>query len=440
MANNVFPHFKVITETNCLAPRLENLVEQVPYSGFREAMGNLIAIRKSLRMLSAAGRISEISNWQQYCEALCWINGEAPLTTWYPVAQIDDYRQIDEATANSFNSYVASLKSTLNGQPTYTQTQLYVAAIESKLVDDIVHEQIEPLRTDFDSAMTEGRTNLISSLEELQSQKALDLNTSFNTQLQDIHVAKDGAIAEFTQARALADWSEFYEERVKEYELALYGKPWPTNAMRKKYKSYRKFRNGLPKSNTWQSDLAGVPVGESSVSAFVKGSVRCISKGMPIVRSKARSYSGKRTMWFSLLVASVLLVVLVNLASVYDIHSFLGIDPTKLRPTHEDTQLFAKIATYVALFAIPSLGYSFANKNYRIYSNILEQYRHRAIVAKTIQGVLKQEHDDSTKDIRQQLTAVAAIAMFEQKTIGHLTKNEANSTSVLDLITAFKQS
>lgn len=59
----------------------------------------------------------------------------------------------------------------------------------------------------------------------------------------------------------------------------------------------------------------------------------------------------------------------------------------------------------------------------KVYSNLEEQYRHKALVAKTIQGLLKSiESGDVTVDaeLQQKLREEAAKAIFSQKSIGHL--------------------
>jgi len=74
-----------------------------------------------------------------------------------------------------------------------------------------------------------------------------------------------------------------------------------------------------------------------------------------------------------------------------------------------------------------------------IYSNLLEQYNHREVVAQTIQGILaKPRGDEDDEKVRHELANVAATALFEQKTVGHLSKNESNSASFLDILRLFK--
>lgn len=431
MALDAFPRLKEINESNFLRPQPNNLAKNTSFQSFRDALATLSSLKKPLQLLHATGRLGEITNWQQYMEALRWLNGETALSQWVSVQQIDNYKAADEGLAENFNGFVTSLRNHLNGQLPFQQAQMYVAAVELKIVGDIVQEEISPLQAEFDQTLDENRSSLIASLEKLQSQKQSDLSKVFGEQLQNIKVEKDNAIAEFTQARALANWSDFYAERVGSYEHLLYGKRWPTNAVKRKYHSWRAYRRTVPSPGFWNFKHA-------SITAFMMGAGRCIVRALSIIGTKLYAYAGRRTAWFTVLVIGIAAIIIANVASVYDVHSILGVDPTKLRPEHNDTQLFAKIAIYIAFFAVPALGYSFANKNYRIYSNILEQYRHREVVAKTIQGILAQPSDESNADIRKELTNVAAVALFEQKTTGHLTKNEANSTSVLDIAKIFR--
>lgn len=101
----------------------------------------------------------------------------------------------------------------------------------------------------------------------------------------------------------------------------------------------------------------------------------------------------------------------------------------------EDNLLVAKLSAFLGFVLVPSLGYAAANKNYRIYSNLLEQYRHRATVARTLQGILRSVSEgEDNKDIRQSLAAVAAAAMFELKTVGHLTKHDGGNTPFTEVM------
>ncbi len=84
------------------------------------------------------------------------------------------------------------------------------------------------------------------------------------------------------------------------------------------------------------------------------------------------------------------------------------------------------------------IAYSYANKQLKVHQNLYEQYRHRAVVAETIEGiiaaVIKTKNGTlpagETPSVIEQsqletLVRVAATAMFENRPIGHLSTKEA---------------
>ena len=91
------------------------------------------------------------------------------------------------------------------------------------------------------------------------------------------------------------------------------------------------------------------------------------------------------------------------------------------------------------------LGYSFCTRQLKIHQNLLEQYRHRAVVARTIEGVVgavvRSQADNADTEITQQelqeLVKVAAIAMFEYRPIGHLSAKESTSP-IMEVVNTFK--
>ncbi len=73
--------------------------------------------------------------------------------------------------------------------------------------------------------------------------------------------------------------------------------------------------------------------------------------------------------------------------------------------------------------AISLLRYQHYSRLVKVYSNLEEQYRHRSLVARTIQGLLKSIETQSVEfdaALLQQLRQEAAKAIFTQKPIGHL--------------------
>lgn len=420
--------YSSIDESNYLEPKIENFLNMTAPESFHEAIRQMIAIRDVLRVAKKIERLGEISYVDFYMHAVQWLNKQVPLTNYVSIAQLNDNSQIDDALAGSFNSYVNSLRNNLANQALYTQIQIMYGVIENKVVNDISNKITTPLENEFTQHLATSKNDVSESMNLTKQENEAQLSRQFNDQIEAVRNAKENAIAEFEQARALANWSSFYAEKTLAYRAAVQGKDWPENAIRRKYISFRSYRKSLP----WKVRL-------KTLLQFRHGAARCAGTGISILCSKAISYLGKRTFWFICLAMAVAIAILVNVASIYELRDILGVDLSKLRPVHNDTQLFTKIFIYVGLFLIPTLGYSFANKNYRIYSNLLEQYSHREVVARTIQGILARPRgDEDDEKVRKELANVAATALFEQKTIGHLSKNEANSASILDIVRLFR--
>lgn len=423
-----FRRYPSIDESNYLEPKIEHFLNLTAPDAFHEAVRRMISIRDVLRVAKTIGRSSEISRANYYMHAVQWLNKQISISNYVAVPRISDNSQIDDAMANNFNSYMGVVHNKLISQALYTQIQIMHGVIENKIIGDVANKITTPLEDDFTRHLANSKNDVTESMNRTKQENESQLSGQFHEQIEAVRIAKENAITEFEQARALANWSSFYAEKTLSYRTAVQGKSWPEGAVRRKYVAFCTYRKSLP----WSLRI-------KTLFQFRYGFMRCVSVGMSILYSKATSYLGKRTFWFLCLMLAVFMAILINVAPVYDLNSILGIDLSKLRPAHNDTQLFAKIFIYIGFFLIPTLGYSFANKNYRIYSNLLEQYSHREVVARTIQGILARPRgDEDDEKVRQELTNVAATALFEQKTIGHLSKNEANSVSILDIARLFR--
>lgn len=421
-------HYAEITEANALDPKIENFLNLNYHASFQEAIHNLVEIRKVLSVANSITRISEITYWQQYVQAIQWLNKQTALTNFISVQQIAEYTDIDENISNNFNSYVSQLKSYLGGQALFQQIQIMQGVIQNQIISDVSDSITTPLTDDFNRHLLDSKRDVTESMDKTKQENESQINKLYNDQIESIRGAGQNAISQFEQARALANWSEFYAQKVSAYKKMVYGKGYQQRFLHDKLASFRLYRKSLD----WKTRLMTLPQVRHGVAC-------CASEVGSYLLSRFTSYSGKRTFWFSLLALGVLGTIFINVASIYGVNNLLGIDFTKLRPTHNDTQLFAKIFVYIGAFLIPTLGYSFANKNYRIYSNLLEQYSHREVVAQTIQGILaKPRGDEDDEKVRHELANVAATALFEQKTVGHLSKNESNSASLLDIIRLFR--
>lgn len=421
-------HYAEITEANALDPKIENFLNLNDHAGFQEAIRNLVEIRKVLSVANSITRVGEINYWQQYVQAIQWLNKQIALTNFISVQQIAEYTDIDENVSNKFNSYVSQLKSYLNSQALFQQIQIMQGVIQNQIISDVSDKITTPLIDDFNRHLLDSKRDVTESMDKTKQENESQVNKLYNDQLESIRGAGQNAISQFEQARALANWSEFYAQKVSAYKKMVYGKEYQQRFIHNKLASFRLYRKSLD----WKTRLR-------TLHQVRHGVARCASEVSSYLLARFTSYSGKRTFWFSVLALGVLGTIFINVASIYGANNLLGIDFTKLRPTHNDTQLFAKIFVYIGAFLVPTLGYSFANKNYRIYSNLLEQYSHREVVAQTIQGILaKPRGDEDDEKVRHELANVAATALFEQKTVGHLSKNESNSASLLDIIRLFR--
>lgn len=426
---NPFRRYASIDSSNYLQPKIENFLDRQAPESFHQAIRTLVNLRDVLRVAETIGRIGEIPNIQYYEQSVQWLNLQTGLGTWGSVPRIGSYDEITEEIANSFNSHVSATSSQITNQALFQQIQIMQGVIQNDVINHIKNNVTEPIEADFNRFLIDSRTSVIEKLDESHGQKESTLSTLFQTQLEEIRKTGQDAISSFEGARALANWSKFYADRVDVYVEALHGINWPVNAMSSKWHSFTRHRRSLSPKLRLQTCLQ-----------FRHGLWRNIRRGISIIFSKLNSYSGKRTIWFTLLSLGVLVFIFLNLVSIYGAgEPIFGIDFNKLRPQHNDTQIFAKVSVYLAVLLIPTLGYSFANKNFRIYSNLLEQYRHREVVAETIQGILARPRGDDTDEaVRKELANVASTALFEQKTVGHLSKNESSSASLMDIVRLFR--
>lgn len=421
-------NYSTIDGINYLDPKIENFLELDAPESFKNSINVLLPIRNALRVAKTIGRIGEIPTTEYYMQTIQWLNKQMALGAWIGVPQLTSYNDITEDVASNFSGHAANVLSNLVNQSLFQQIQLMQGVLENTIVQGIIDDIEAPIEENFKQTLRDEQSAVTVSLDATQEEKARQLTALFNEQMQQVRTAGSDATSSFEQARALASWSEFYAGRVHQYELALYGKVWPVNATARKLSTYRKYRKSLSMKERARTILA-----------TIIAALRCLRQGWAIVYSKISSYSGRRFLWFVLIALSIILIMAVNLLSIYGTKTFLGINVAPLKATHKDTLLFAKAATYLAVLFIPTIGYSFANKNYRIYSNLLEQYRHREIVAKTIQGILARPRgDDDDEAVRKELANVASVALFEQKTVGHLSKQEANSASIIDILRTFR--
>ena len=157
--------------------------------------------------------------------------------------------------------------------------------------------------------------------------------------------------------------------------------------------------------------------------------IKNILSAISILWSKISSLAARRTYAFFALVIVAGAMVIMPILSIF------GYIQSSLFDTSDPVQWLSKLALWLPAVVIFSIGYSFTTKNYRIYANMLDQYFHRRAVAKTAQGIiLGVESSEANKEFRSAMTSAAAVALFEHKVTGHLSKKEVESLGLLDVL------
>lgn len=429
---------------------LENRPQQ-----FYDAIRELQTMREGLIVAQQGGLINQIeSGFNFYKLALDWLRLNTAINQGVAVSAITTYDDINESVAVSFYQYVEWLRNNyLAGQALYQNIQIRLG--EAKL-DKLrtLDLRAEEVTEEFRESLHESQTKLAESTDSRNRELSEQLDTRFNTQKEAINQARVDAVNEIKQAQSLTIWHEAYEENIRIYTKKLEGINWKSldwrgrvanlRARKDKIIAYKKTYKvdikNLLKFNFEESKTELKLIGYV-ISRALKFFVIAIFRSSEYLFSKLfLSVRGQRLSWFVLLGVilvgqSLVFLSLLLKGTVVDITLSGIVDGSVLKTLASSEFIFAKISIYIGLILVPSIGYAFANRNYRIYSNLLEQYRHRATVAQTLQGILRYvDESENNKDIRMSLTTVAAVAMFEMKNVGHLTKRDGDTLPVGEII------
>lgn len=203
------------------------------------------------------------------------------------------------------------------------------------------------------------------------------------------HAAKEAqqVSAEVKAAVSIRDWSEYYEARCTELKAGIHGD--------KKKKTWRR--------PSWSLGLQGA-----------------------------------RRVWVVLLFIT-LVTYAIGAFLIFKGEGIFKVSSNEPANLTGFSRYFLGLTLYGVLAGV-FIGYSYSTRQLKIHLNLLEQYRHRAVVAKTIEGVISAvvktkegampAGEESVIDQNQldQLVASAASAMFEYRPIGHLSTKEGNSS------------
>jgi hypothetical protein len=233
----------------------------------------------------------------------------------------------------------------------------------------------------------------IRSIDDKTQSTLKEIDTKFdetrNQINSELETATADKVAKIKTVEASKDWSQHYESRCEELEGLIKGEKKIKNQKGKKDK---KGKMGL---------------------------------------------QTQRSLWYVALVSTFMLYAVVALLIIHGWKIF-KISSDLDQVLNGFGKYFIGLTLYGILAGI-YIGYAFSVKQLKVHQNLLEQYRHREIVAKTIEGIVLaviktkegtiesgQESVLRDQDL-EQLVKVAATSMFEYRPIGHLSTKEGTS-------------
>ncbi|MFZ2126606.1 MAG: hypothetical protein WAV04_03800 [Candidatus Microsaccharimonas sp.] len=433
---NIFDDQKAIDESNFLEYDIRKLSGANTLVQYREAIARLDEIRAVLQIIRNINRINEVGNRAYYIEALRWLKGETALNNWHHVPHTPDLTVMQPEIAQAFDLYTQQLKQNLSSEVLYSQTELAIQVaplVKARPVVKTVEKVVEVARDDITNIASVQKSELEALKNEVQNNVSASINqarqdseANFRSIIADsynqIDERTNNAISKVRQATNLRDWGEVYDTNVFEISEKLYGRNTSSVLQRNADSLVQKLKNVSRERksiNWWKLFLkAGYIVFKNFTSLIT------------ISLSKLTSIAGRRTISFLLLATSAVVIAALPLIAIITgderLHIFNPSDPI---------QWITKITIWLPIIIIFSLAYSFTTKNYRIYANMLDQYKHRRAVAKTAQGIiLSIDPNSGDAKLRDTMTAAAATALFEHKVTGHLSKKEVESLGLLDVI------
>lgn len=396
-----------INEQNALDFNLNKLKLINKNHKFRLAIDNVNHLKMVFKIAKSLNKLQNIGYWYEYMNILRWLRGEMGFGNFGPyLDQISDVSELTDGVIDNFLNYLQALSDNLRNDQTYNQIEISILALD----------HITP--TNISKAIEEKTNSFIENVSEICEESKTDL-------LNIIENQTDLAISNINNAQSLSDWGEAFDREVDELHFKLYGEKmnglWGRNynSLVQKIRvfcddSFCNVCKKLPKNLV--------------ILAFLL--LRNLFNFVRVKYSQATSIKGRRAASFFMLFALSLGMVIFPILNRFEI---VNVDLLKF---DSFSGWVNKIGIFLPLVAVLTISYSFNNKNYRIYSNILDQYRHRRVVGRTAQGIIlnlnqSKEEDD---DLRKIMISTAAVALFEHKNTGHLSKKEAESITLSNIL------
>jgi hypothetical protein len=425
-----------IDESNFLDFDIRKLKGASTVTSYQIAINRLAAIREVLLVARQIERLQAVGNRAYFIEALRWLKGESEISTWHHVPLTTDLSTITVGVGTAIELFTQQLQQNLQGEAIYSQIELAMATapvVKAQPMTKLVKQAIDKAQNTFDQeaekrkseiqlVSADSQNQLNSAVAGVQQTLQVQIDQAKRSAYAEIDQRIQDASAQLRTAESLNDWGKHYEEDISRISKRLFG--INTEGVLNRnivtaqagWKKFKRF--------AW-NDRSGWEMLLKFIYLIIKNSFSLVR----YILSKANSLSGRRTVSFLLLSVTAIVMVIMPLLSMF------GYIHTSLFDASDPVKWLAKTSLWLPAVIVLSVGYSFTTKNYRIYSNMLDQYQHRRAVAKTAQGIiLGVDSSDETKEFRAAMTAAAATALFEHKATGHLSKKEVESLGLLDVI------
>lgn len=444
-SRDLFEKYIPLSTDNFLQVPIKKLLKRFPNAEINAAISQMMEIQKILIIAQRAGTLQNIGGHVWYLNALRWLNQEMALGDFIHVPQLTtDLDSVDINTSNAFLQHISTAQVNLRNDPNYTQivnTEQIVGAIttaklqsESETILESTVAMVNGITEQAIQSITQSVNDGNSNIDNVQTDARSSISSHLENEL-------NGAVSRFKAAQSLEDWGEEYDNHIGDLKTRLYGR-LPSGLLAKNFKSFvLKVRNT---NFLIDHGINNYPTGFNIILYPFRYSFHLlmillrflwlVAKNLysllTFILIRIRSYGFQRMFWFTLLFLLIISFVAVTLFSIYGV-SVLSLPKATFEPGVNG--LILKVSLFAPLTILFGLAYSFAVKNYRIYSNMLDQYEHRRTVARTSKGIILSLPADSEGDVRKTMTAAAAQALFEHRNTGHLSKKEAESTSLLEI-------
>lgn len=221
--------------------------------------------------------------------------------------------------------------------------------------------------------------------------------------LEKVKKQTDETVTNIVGAEATEEWAQEYSEYIFP-DVLLAKEVRAIDKIRKKHKETAK---------GWSKYL-------TKAWCFIKYNLQItyISQLKGIIFYSGHSYFNISRRWRFW--RSVFYVLLIAIAITYICYSLEFLNNTNSDFDSQDLIKFAmEKLTFLPIVVLAAIGMAFSSKNYKINSNLLEDYKHRYLVAKTVQNILRLPNIKKSIPLQNQFLSSGTSVIFEHRASGY---------------------